>query len=288
MLHVGCPEEVARKGVEKLVATNTVTLRDDSITLPSFTEAQECLRSDRLRSREYRERKGQEHRSGPPPSRGVTRGSQDVTPASREITERHDESRGVTDRHSLLCSALPCSALPEGEREARVRALPPPSSAANSQSGSTALDDVSPPAPHEFTAEAQQIAFRREFERVARTAPAMGGKQVGDFHATVMRTAELQSRNPRELFMTALKTWLEKGLDERARSHPYACFCAAWGELTSTAPKPAQGPRKDTVESLRAEANAHLLAGRKEAAEGCLKRVRELQDSEERRVRYAR
>lgn len=124
MLHVGCPEEVARKGVEKLVATNTVTIRDDRITLPSFIEAQECVKSDRLRAKESRERRalGKPDKTPPDkPSRTVTPESRDVTPESRNPDSRHDESRAVTGGHSLLCSATPCSALPGLGESAQAR-----------------------------------------------------------------------------------------------------------------------------------------------------------------------
>jgi hypothetical protein len=65
----------------------------------------------------------------------------------------------------------------------------------------------------------------------------MGGKQVGDFHAAVLRTAALQGADPGALFRATLSRWLAKPLTDVERRHPYACFAAAWGDLT------AQGDR---------------------------------------------
>lgn len=93
-----------------------------------------------------------------------------------------------------------------------------------------------PPPPAEFSEREQRSTFVNEFERVAETYPNLGGRQVGDFHATVLRTARLQHRDPRELYAQALARWLSTPLDRDAQRFPYAFFCAAWGELTSTAP----------------------------------------------------
>ncbi len=124
VLHVGAPESDARSGAERLLALEVVAVRGGRVVFPNFIEAQECVRSDALRSREYRRRRAtddpQENHDS---SRGVTVESQGVTPPSREITGRHDASRevtAVTNRHSLLCSAS--SALPEGESAAALTA----------------------------------------------------------------------------------------------------------------------------------------------------------------------
>lgn len=89
--------------------------------------------------------------------------------------------------------------------------------------------------PAEWTASAQHVAFVRAFEKSQATPPSMGGRQVGGFHAKVLRTAELQDVDPAALFSAALATWLAKSLSEVERKAPYACFESAWGDLTSKA-----------------------------------------------------
>jgi hypothetical protein len=107
-LHTGATEDIARRGVEALKRTETVTIRDDRLTFPSFIEAQECSKSDKQRAKESRERRAK----GSDPSRPVTPESRDVTPPSQAVTGGHDASHAVTPRHSLLCSASPSSADP--------------------------------------------------------------------------------------------------------------------------------------------------------------------------------
>lgn len=176
-----------------------------------------------------------------------------------------------------------------GERETRVRAAPlaPLPDADNSQAeppigARPAAVEPEPgePARDAFTEHEQRITFQREFERVARTGANMGGKQVGQFHATVLRTAELQGKKPRELFKTALATWLKRGFDDRSRSHPYACFCADWGDLTSEGPTRGSD-RKESVESLREQAREATIAGQMDKVRSLTARIKELQDAEQ-------
>lgn len=94
-----------------------------------------------------------------------------------------------------------------------------------------------------WTPVAQRNAFVAAYERAKCTTPAMGGKSVGAFHSQVVRTAELQKRDPRELFAEALSKWLDGEHDSVARRAPYACFAAAWGDLTAPREKPkAEAP----------------------------------------------
>lgn len=110
-----------------------------------------------------------------------------------------------------------------------------------------------------WTAQAQREAFQVAYERSQRTTPAMGGRRVGSFHGEVLRTAELQGRDPGELFAEALSAWLARGLSETERRAPYACFQAAWGDLTAKgAKKPPDGsggppaaPRTYSPEDLK-------------------------------------
>lgn len=126
MLAIGCTEEVAKDGVGKLLFLKTAVIRGDLLVLPKHIEAQEAVKSDRLRQRESRER-----RAGGNPAEVTQRdtSSRNVTEthdSGRDVTEPGDASQPVTNGHSLLCSALPSSALLEGET--RVRAVPPPDS----------------------------------------------------------------------------------------------------------------------------------------------------------------
>jgi hypothetical protein len=84
-----------------------------------------------------------------------------------------------------------------------------------------------------FNPRRMQVAFIAEYEAVQRSTPNMGGKHVGELHATVLRTAELQRVDPSELFVAKVRTWLSKPLSERERQSPYACFAQAWGSLTA-------------------------------------------------------
>ncbi len=88
-----------------------------------------------------------------------------------------------------------------------------------------------------WTAHDQHVAFVAAFEASQRTTPSMGGKTVASFHGTVMRTAELQKRDPRELFTEKLAQWLACPLRDVERKAPYACFQQSWGDLTSVGEK---------------------------------------------------
>lgn len=102
-----------------------------------------------------------------------------------------------------------------------------------------------------FTARRMAVAFVAEYEAVQRSTPNMGGKHVGDLHATVLRTAELQRVEPSALFVATVRTWLSKPLTERERQSPYACFTQAWGGLTGAGKRDV---RKGFVEPAPASA----------------------------------
>jgi hypothetical protein len=92
--------------MEILEKSKTVTFCDGRVTLPGFMDAQECVKSDKQRSREYRERRSsgsdKTHRDGT-----VTKSDEkthNVTHPSRENEKRHDATEIVTDRHSMLSS----------------------------------------------------------------------------------------------------------------------------------------------------------------------------------------
>lgn len=93
--------------------------------------------------------------------------------------------------------------------------------------------DREPPTPVGFSAERQHTIFVAAFEQTCKTHPGMGGRNVGGFHASVLRTAELRKLDPERLFRETLATWLARSLTALELKSPYACFCQAWGELTS-------------------------------------------------------
>lgn len=82
-----------------------------------------------------------------------------------------------------------------------------------------------------WTADRQSIAFRKAYLARRQTDPSMYGKQVGDFHRRVLETARARGRDPAEMFDDALRRWLDRELNERERSAPYACFANAFGDL---------------------------------------------------------
>ena len=111
-LHTGAPEDVAKRGIASILRVEAAKVIGGLLVFPNFIEAQECSKSDKLRAKESRER----HRRGESqdvtaPSQNVTPESQDVTLPSQAVTSGHAESRTVTPRHSLLCSALHTNAL---------------------------------------------------------------------------------------------------------------------------------------------------------------------------------
>ena len=136
-----------------------------------------------------------------------------------------------------------------------------------------------------WTANRQRNAFVRAYEAAMSTTPGMGGKQVGEFHATVVRTAELQSRDPGELFGEVLAAWLAKPKNETETRAPYACFQAAWGSLTAAGAQTQVDLPPKTVKGLRAAASALVLSGDTAGANKMLAEADELESADERRAR---
>lgn len=83
----------------------------------------------------------------------------------------------------------------------------------------------------EWTPERQSIAFQAAYLSARQTSPSMGGRQVGDFHRRVIETAKARDKSPESLFKEVLDRWLQRPLNEREKSAPYACFANAFGEL---------------------------------------------------------
>lgn len=136
-----------------------------------------------------------------------------------------------------------------------------------------------------WTAQDQRVAFAAAFESAQGTIANLGGKSVGSFHAEVLRTAELQRVPPRQLFTATLAKWLGAGLDQVARRAPYACFQAAWGDLTAKGPSgpPAGSQAPQTPSQLRDLAREALVRGDSEQAKALMARVQELEEAKEAR-----
>jgi len=121
MLQIGASEDVARRGVEALLRTETAFVDGGRLVFPSFIEAQECSKSDKQRQKESRDRRAAPGKASAP---DVTKrdgiASRFVTEPSQPVTSGHDRSQSVTTSHSVLCSAVPSSAVPApGDARAR-------------------------------------------------------------------------------------------------------------------------------------------------------------------------
>jgi hypothetical protein len=82
-----------------------------------------------------------------------------------------------------------------------------------------------------WTADKQALCFQTAYLARRQTSPSMGGRQVGDFHRRVIETAQARGTTPERLFSEVLDRWLNRELNEREKSSPYACFANAFGDL---------------------------------------------------------
>jgi len=113
---VDLPLDIVRAGMESLIERGTVTLRDGTVTVTHFIEAQEARASDRARARTKRERDrdGVTRRDATVTPRDAT-----VTPRDATVTESHTPSRGVTPSHTPshgVTPSLAFLAVPEEEK----------------------------------------------------------------------------------------------------------------------------------------------------------------------------
>jgi len=126
----------------------------------------------------------------------------------------------------------------EDAREDESTSTPTPSRALGARSGGRAHvpQPLSPTPEREsaFDAQRMRVIFQKSYLDSKRSDPAMGGKNLGDFPARVLRTAKAQQRDPEALYREKLETWLKRSLNEKERKAPYACFAQAWGELTTS------------------------------------------------------
>ncbi len=118
---IGWPSEVVLRAGPELINDGRVRMVEVGLFAPNFSEAQTASKSDKVRQRESRERRR---------TRADSMQDIDITTTGHEqsqpVTSSHSESRNVTLRSALLCSAsLPVALL-----------IPPNKSAAKSESKS--------------------------------------------------------------------------------------------------------------------------------------------------------
>lgn len=102
------PIDVVERAMPKLTARATVASTGSAFVLPNFLEAQETPRSDKQRQRDSRDRR-----------RSVAL-SQNVTVSSRNVTDRHAESHGVTSGHEVSQPVTPDQSSPGQSKPASL------------------------------------------------------------------------------------------------------------------------------------------------------------------------
>lgn len=193
-LHTGAPEESAKRGIESLLRIGTVEVRGSCLVIPNHLEAQEATKSDKVRAKEYREKRALGLNGTQKSSQAVTSTSQAVTPASREITGRHDGSRDVTPRHPLLCSAeaLLCTASQES-------------------SAGTPAEPTAPPVVERIRElESRYPAGLANEARQACASARRNGKMANSLW---LATLETLSKHPLDLVTRSVRTFVERYAD---------------------------------------------------------------------------
>lgn len=217
-LHTGAPDDVSKRGVEGLLRTDTAVVRGGSLVLPSFIAAQECSKSDKLRSKELREKKAllgsTQSQEVTTPSRRVIPESQDVSRSSQVDDARPNSTDIVTPRHSVQGSAVPSSAV-----------LSPPNGGggAPNSAGSLALApplSAPKPKPRDEAKTLWLATLKAESEALGIARPDVSGT-VRD---QVIRMAREQAAISGAGFEETLRSWVTGGL----RSHVDTGKPAQW------------------------------------------------------------
>lgn len=99
---ISVPVDVVAPGLEAMLADGTAEMVGGRLLLPNYVAAQESRKTDKAKSRDYRERKKAHARA--------EASSKTPKPLEQPVTERHQTSPVVTSANP---PALPCSALPE-------------------------------------------------------------------------------------------------------------------------------------------------------------------------------
>jgi hypothetical protein len=148
-----CPPEVARIGLERLVATKTWVINDGQIIWPNYVYAQHCRRSDRARKRESREKTASDamgHQS-PPVTSGHLR-SPPVTPKPKPKQKPKQKPK------------------PKGREQ-----TPPPQVSDPATSAPVAPDEIdrsAPPPPPPMTLQEKSALWLRNPSDASYVAPA--------------------------------------------------------------------------------------------------------------------
>lgn len=107
--------------------------------------------------------------------------------------------------------------------------------------------------PGAWTADRQALAFQKAYLARRHVSPSMHGKQLHDFYARVVATAQAREVEPEALFAQTLDLWLSRDHTKVERSAPYACFAQAFGELCDQDPRGALSPEIRRMQAEVAE-----------------------------------
>ena len=115
MIGYGFPEEIAEKGLQRLLKRKTLIDTDMGLLMPNYIEAQEAAQSDKQRQRECRARRRDEAKQS------VTK--RDT--GSQSVKKSHGESQSVTSCHSVPSRTVPNLSNPRNtERRDRKEKTP--------------------------------------------------------------------------------------------------------------------------------------------------------------------
>lgn len=140
-----CPPEVARVGLERLIATKTWVINEGQIIWPKYVHAQHCRRSDRARKRESRENNA----------------SEAMGQKSPPVTSRHPASPLVTPKPKPKQKPKPKPKPKGGER-------PPPRAPA----GPDEIDRSAPPPAPQLTLQEKSALWLRDADKGTYVAPS--------------------------------------------------------------------------------------------------------------------
>lgn len=216
VLHCHAPEADAQAGAALCVSLGVFEVRQGMIVFPNFIDAQEAIKSDKLRARESRERKSR----GELQTETQQSASRFVMEPSRAVTSGHAESRAVTPRHSVLCSAVQCSTVPKEERDESLALPVVPLASEPANTADRRADDAGPPpgtAERRVTAAEQLVELSARYDAKlaadARAACAMsrrGGHMQDSVWANVLRTC---ASHPVASVESAMRIFVERYSD---------------------------------------------------------------------------
>lgn len=122
---------------------------------------------------------------------------------------------------------------------------------------------VSPGDYGDFSAERMSVCFQRAYLAARKCAPAMGGKNIGEFHRRVVQTAAARGISPEKLFTEALSRFLAAEPSKIAQIAPYASFASAFDSLLEPDKKAVEAAE---IAQMRESLQAQRKAGHNGAA----------------------